>query len=109
MLSVRAFLIAGLLLASGAWFSMLDQPVAAQQTHDPGPMEVTTDTPEYCLYLQDRVRTLVVAATAPPAHEVTDLSTEGRRMCDHGQTRGGIMRLRRALLLLQRDDPPGAR
>ncbi|MFL5288166.1 MAG: hypothetical protein ACJ8AW_46210 [Rhodopila sp.] len=109
MLSVRAFLIASLLLASGGWVVMLGQGLAAQQAHDPGPVEVTTDTPEYCLYLQDRVHALIVAASAPPPHEATDLSQEGQRMCEHGQTRGGIMRLRRALLLIQRDDPPAER
>ncbi|PPQ36462.1 hypothetical protein [Rhodopila globiformis] len=109
MSSLRALLIVLLLLASGLWLGMLDQKVAAQQTHDPAPMEVTTDTPEYCVYLQDRLHTLEVAAVAPPPHEVTDLSAEGRRMCNHGQTRGGIMRLRRALLILRHDDPPASR
>jgi hypothetical protein len=108
MSSLRALLIAFFLLASGLWLGMPDQRVAAQQTHDPAPMEVTTDTPEYCVYLQDRLHTLVLAAVAPPPHEVTDLSTEGRRMCDHGQTRGGILRLRRALLILRHDDPPAS-
>jgi hypothetical protein len=109
MLSMRAFLIVSLLLASGGWFAMLDQRVAAQQAHDPAPMEVTTDTPEYCVYLQDRIHALILAASAPPPHEAANLSTEGQRMCEHGQTRGGIMRLRRALLLIQRDDPPPGR
>jgi hypothetical protein len=109
MSSLRALLIASSLLASGLWLVMLDQRVAAQQTHDSAPMEVTTDTQEYCVYLQDKLHTLVLTAAAPPPREVTDLSTEGQRMCDHGQTRGGIMRLRRALLILQHDDPPGAR
>src|SRR5689334_5500608 len=97
MLSVRAFLIASLLLASGGWLTMLNQRVAAQQAHDSAPMEVTTDTPEYCLYLQDRIHALILATSAPPPHEATKLSQEGQRMCEHGQTRGGIMRLRRAL------------
>ena len=45
---------------------------------------------------------------APPPQEVTFLSSEGQRMCDQGQTRGGILRLRRALVLMMHrsDDGP---
>ena len=50
-------------------------------------MVVTSDTPEYCLHLLDRVSELVRLATAPVPREVTDLTTEGHRMCAHGQTR----------------------
>ncbi|MEJ0019285.1 MAG: hypothetical protein WDN25_22575 [Acetobacteraceae bacterium] len=64
------------------------------------PQRVTSDTPEYCLHLLDRVAELVRGAGSPPPREVTYLSTEGQRMCDQGQTRGGIMRLRRALMLM---------
>src|SRR3954451_7628435 len=109
MLSVRAFLIASLLLASGGWVVMLGQGLAAQQAHEPGPVEVTTDTPEYCLYLQDRGHALIVAASAPPPHEATELGREGERVCGHGQPRGGILRPPRALLLIQRADPPAER
>jgi hypothetical protein len=66
---------------------------------------VTSDTPEYCLQLLDRVSELVRVAEAPPPEEVTSLSSEGRRMCDQGKTRGGIMRLRRALLLMTHQEP----
>jgi len=63
-------------------------------------MRVMTDTPEYCWHLANEV-----AATPrelrllPP--EVRMLALEGQRMCDHGLIRGGILRLRRALLLLR--------
>ena len=103
MHSARVILLAGLALAPGAWFTATRRPVAAQQARDAGPMEITTDTPEYCLYLRDRVYDLVHLASSPPPKEVTDLSTEGQRMCDQGQTRGGIMRLRRALMLMMHD------
>ncbi len=63
-------------------------------------LEVTSDTPEYCLRLLDRLSDRVRTAPAPAPHEVTDLSSEGQRMCDQGQIRGGIMRLRRAWLLM---------
>ncbi len=66
----------------------------------PPPQPVTSDTPEYCLHLSDRVSEMVRVAGSPPPREVTFLSSEGQRMCDQGQTRGGIMRLRRALVLM---------
>lgn len=69
-------------------------------------MEVTSDTPEYCLELADRVNNLVEVAQAKPPQQVADLQVEGKRMCAHGQTRGGIMRLRQAILLMKHDDQP---
>jgi hypothetical protein len=77
-----------------AWFGAT--PVVSQ----PPPQRVTSDTPEYCLHLLDRVSEMVRLAGAPPPHEVAYLSSEGQRMCDQGQTRGGILRLRRALMLM---------
>jgi len=71
------------------------------------PQQVTSDTPQYCLHLLDRVSEMVRVASSPPPQEVTFLSSEGQRMCDQGQTRGGILRLRRALMLMMhRSDPP---
>jgi hypothetical protein len=71
-------------------------PVVSQSP----PQQVTSDTPQYCLHLLDRVSELVRVAGSPPPQEVVYLSSEGQRMCDQGQTRGGILRLRRALLLM---------
>jgi hypothetical protein len=71
-------------------------PAAGQ----PAPQRVTSDTPEFCLRLSDRVSELVRVASAPPPQEVSSLSSEGRRMCDQGHTRGGILRLRRALMMM---------
>jgi hypothetical protein len=68
------------------------------------PQLVTSDTPEYCLHLQGRVSEMVRVASVPPPAEVSLLSSEGRRMCDQGQTRGGIVRLRRALMILTHQD-----
>ena len=103
MSPVPVILIGCLALAPGAWFVTTVHQIAAQQTRDSDPMEVTSDTPEYCRYLHSRVDSQVHLASSPPPREVTDLSAEGERMCEHGQTRGGIMRLRRALLLLMHD------
>jgi hypothetical protein len=65
------------------------------------PERVTSDTPEYCMHLLDEVSALVRVAPASPPEEVTSLSTEGQKMCVHGQTKGGILRLRRALVLMR--------
>ena len=70
-------------------------------TGQPAPQQVTSDTAEYCLHLQERVSELIRLAAAPPPREVSFLSSEGQRMCGQGQTRGGIMRLRRALMLME--------
>jgi hypothetical protein len=67
-----------------------------------GPMEVTTDTAEYCQHLLHRIRSLARVATVPVPHDVADLTSEGKQMCDNGQTRGGIMRLRSALMLMEK-------
>ena len=92
----------GLLMAVGALLPATPGQVAAQdQTPQSTPMIVTTDTPEYCLQLLDRVSEMVRLATIPVPREVTDLTTEGHRMCAHGQTRGGIMRLRSALMMME--------
>jgi len=72
-------------------------------------MEVTSDTPEYCRHLVNRVHDLVQIAAPPPPLEVADLSLQGQRMCEHGQVRGGIMRLRRALMLMMHGDDGTAR
>jgi hypothetical protein len=77
-----------------AWLGVM--PVVGQSP----PQLVTSDTPEYCLHLMDRVSELVRVAGSPPPREVTFLSREGQRMCDQGQTRGGILRLRRAMVLM---------
>jgi hypothetical protein len=69
-----------------------------------GPMEITTDTPAYCLKLLDRVSNLVKVSPNSAPQEVTTLATEGQRMCVQGQTRGGIIRLRRALVLMMTID-----
>ena len=78
---------------------------AQSRTPQP-PMEVTSDTPEYCLQLADRVNSLVEVAQAKPPQQVADLQDEGKRMCEHGQTRGGIMRLRQAIVIMKHDDTP---
>lgn len=92
---VRLYGLAALLLCVSAAWPL--SPLSGQ----PAPQQVTTDTPQYCLVLLDRVSGLARGLAAPPPPEVTTLSAAGQQMCDRGQTRGGIMRLREALVELQ--------
>lgn len=101
MLNARVLGVSGVLLSLGVAAALLPPRAAGQSA----PVVITTDTPEYCLHLLDQVSELMRIAPAPPP-EVTSLSTEGQRMCGQGKTRGGIMRLRRALVLLRRETTP---
>lgn len=64
-----------------------------------GPVEqLTTDTPEFCHHLLKRLQQAEQAH--PPSPTVLALSDEGRMMCDHGEVRRGVHRLRRALRMV---------
>ena len=59
------------------------------------PVAVLTDTAAYCVQLQ---RLILERPIRPP--DINRLLVEGRRMCDHGEVRPGILRLRRALWMM---------
>jgi hypothetical protein len=71
---------------------------------------VTTDTPEYCSALAQRIDhdqqinpQLTRHENTPvvnTADQVVILASEGRKMCEQGLVVGGIARLRRAWMLL---------
>jgi hypothetical protein len=61
---------------------------------------VITHTREYCEALSARVGELREARAPAPAEAVL-LAAEGDRLCAQGQIRPGIMRLRRAIMLLR--------
>jgi hypothetical protein len=63
----------------------------ADQTATP----VTTDTLEYC----HRLAAELASAQVTPA-DTRQLTTDGLLLCQQGQIRGGILRLRRAMLML---------
>jgi hypothetical protein len=97
-LNARTVSLAGTIACLGVGAALVGAiPVAGQ----PPPQQVTSDTPEYCQQLLNRISELARMAPAPPPYEVTSLSMEGQRMCRQGQTRGGLVRLRRALVLLR--------
>ena len=93
---IRSFGL-GLVLLGGGF--------VASAAGESAPAVVTTDTPEYCQKLFDRIGQEIQTAAGPPPVEVASLSTEGKRMCHDGLTRGGILRLRRALLILEQSSP----
>jgi hypothetical protein len=97
MMNARAMTLAGMWFGAG-----LSSALADGGYNEPGPMQVITDTPEYCWHLAAEVAAArQAAATTPPV--VRLLADEGERMCDSGMVRGGILRLRRALLLLRKE------
>jgi hypothetical protein len=65
--------------------------------------EITTDSREYCERLRREITCLIRQATIPLETRILDLSAEGQRMCEQGRTRGGIQRLRRAMVILRQD------
>ena len=75
--------------------------LAEEQDTEDTPMVVTSDTRAYCLSLSDRIHSY----GAMP-EEVRELETEGRDLCEQGRVRGGINRLRRALMVLRAERGP---
>ncbi len=67
-------------------------------TRAQSPMTVTTDTSGYCLSLARRMED---AGAMPP--QVRVLWQEGRDMCQRGHIRGGLARLRRAMMIVRGD------
>lgn len=65
---------------------------------DAGTMVVTTDSSAYCRTLSG----LIEARGALP-REVRELKAQGDGLCGMGRVRGGIARLRRALLVLHKN------
>ena len=71
-------------------------PLAVQRVDEPVP--VTTDTSGYCLSLARRME---AEGTLPP--QIRVLWEEGRDMCLRGHIRGGLARLRRAMMIHRGD------
>jgi len=93
-ISAIAVLLLGLNGGSGL------RPSAAGEA----PEQVTTDTLDYCHALAARVDQLTSAGPRPP-QSVAELSAAGKDMCARGVIRGGIMRLRSAIVLLLHPPP----
>lgn len=71
------------------------------------PVRVITHTRQYCEELSGRAAGLRQNAPAP-LEEARLLAAEGDRLCGQGQIRPGIIRLRRAIMLLRAQARPEA-
>ncbi|HJS85363.1 MAG TPA: hypothetical protein VJ779_07870 [Acetobacteraceae bacterium] len=67
------------------------------------PAVVTTDTRAYCQELSEKLSELIRIAPRPPEDEVLNMRADGRHLCQEGQVRGGILRLRRGVMVMIRD------
>jgi hypothetical protein len=67
------------------------------------PVIVTSDTRVFCQHLSHKLSDMVRVSPRPPELEVLTLGDEGRHLCDIGEIRGGILRLRRGMMLLTHD------
>ncbi len=61
---------------------------------------MTTDTAEFCAHLNGEV-VQMRETTAWPSPIARRLASEGRHFCAEGLYRAGVMRLRRALIMLR--------
>jgi hypothetical protein len=68
------------------------------------PERVTSDTPAYCQLLLERVHELARNVADLPRREASGLADEGRRLCDGGEIRAGLLRLRHAVMLIMDTD-----
>ncbi len=89
-ISGLAALFLGLGLGTGLW-----QSAAGESPPD----QVTTDTLAYCHTLAARLDQLKTGSAHTPP-EVNNLSVAGKDMCERGIVRGGILRLRSAIVIL---------
>jgi len=95
---------------AGGWAVFAPHPVSGQEagsgTALAAPEAVTSEGAEYCAHLQQKYAAIQQAGSKATAPEAASLSIEGTRMCGHGDTRAGILRLRRALVLMMHPPAP---
>lgn len=66
------------------------------------PMQLLTDTPHYCAELFAEVEATRQALLEPAPPAVERLALEGQQLCSLGEVQGGVIRLRRAMVLLHK-------
>ncbi len=93
---MRPLLLGSLLLLAGGQARSQGPPPAQPLLEQPPVLEVTTDSRAYCRTLAKQIESY----RALP-REVRDLQAEGWMLCEEGQVRGGINRLRRALMAIR--------
>lgn len=70
-----------------------------------GALRITSDTLAYCQSLRQQVNALMRRDGGTASAEVMHLSATGQRLCAAGEVRGGVLRLRGAVLLLMHQSP----
>ena len=99
-----AFLVLAALMHGPAALAVPDGDEDDGRTmSDAHTMIVTSDSRTYC-----RSLSTAIDAYGSLPREVRDLKTEGDGMCSEGRVRGGIARLRRALMVLHKEPPADA-
>jgi len=76
---------------------LLIMPTSPAMSQEQPPIPLTSDTAQYCAQLAE-----AITARHSPLPEVAHLLAEGRELCDQGEVRSGLRRLRRALVILDR-------
>jgi hypothetical protein len=92
-------------LSLAAAFAAVVLALAVPLAGGPSPARVTTDTAEYCDTLRARVESMLRARAGSAPSDASQLTAEGTRLCDRGEARGGILRLRQAIVLIARTEP----
>ena len=90
--------MAGIAGATAILLAGLVAPLPART--QPAPMQILTDTQHYCAELFADVEATQNALIEPAPPAVDRLALEGRQLCSLGEVRGGVTRLRRAMVLL---------
>ena len=105
----RALMLSGLVLAVAlatlavrrTEMSAVAPPPAAAE----GALRITSDTLAYCQSLRAQVNALMRRDGGAASAEVLRLRATGERLCAEGEVRGGVLRLRGAVLLLMHRSP----
>lgn len=96
--AVGASLLLVMVMCGAAGEEMARPDPDADPTADTGTMVITSDSSAYCRTLSGL---LEAHGTLP--REVRELKAQGDGLCEMGRVRGGIARLRRALLVLHKN------
>ena len=109
----RALMLSGLVLAlalAALAIRRTEMPAVAPPppAAAEGALRITSDTLAYCQSLRAQVNALMRRDGGAASAEVLRLRATGQRLCAEGEVRGGVLRLRGAVLLLMHrsPDPP---
>ncbi|MDA8050207.1 MAG: hypothetical protein M0002_09410 [Rhodospirillales bacterium] len=88
-------------LAGTAVFLLAGLTLTPPGRTQPAAMKLLTDTPHYCAELSAEVEAARQALVNPAPAAVEKLAREGRQLCALGEVRAGIIRLRRAIVVVR--------